>query len=127
MDRLKRNSLAFIALFACLGLTACLSPFVETSIVNHTGSTVRLIEVDYPSASFGTQQIADSETYHYRFQIQGPGKVKISYTGANNKVYKATGPELEKNQEGPLVITLEPDGKVVWAPQFKTAKTMLGW
>ena len=127
MDRLKRNSLAIAALFVCLGLTACRSPFVETSIVNHTGSTVKLIEVDYPSASFGTQQIANGGTYQYRFQIQGPGKVKISYTGANNKTYKVVGPELEMNQEGRLVITLENNGKVTWTPNLKAAKTVFGW
>ena len=127
MNRLRQNTLAIVALFVCLGLTACHSPFVKTSIANHTGNTVKLIEVDYPSASFGTQQIADNATYHYRFQIQGPGKVKISYTDEDNKVYKSTGPELIKNQEGSLLVTLEPDGKVTWVPELKTARTVFGW
>lgn len=127
MDRLKRNALALAALVVCLGLTACRSPYIQTSIVNHTGSVVQLIEVDYPNASFGTQQIAVNGTYHYRFQIQGPGKVTISYTGAKNKGYKSTGPELQKDQEGPLVVILEPEGKVAWTPKLKMAKTILGW
>ncbi|HUY81157.1 MAG TPA: hypothetical protein VMU92_05490 [Acidobacteriaceae bacterium] len=127
MDQLKRNSLVLAALVLCLGLTACHSPFVQTSIVNQTGSTVKLIEVDYPNASFGTQQIAENGTYHYHFQIQGPGKVKISYTGAKNNIYKSTGPELEKNQEGGLVITLEAGGKVTWTPTLKMAKTFFDW
>lgn len=127
MDRLKRNALALVALCVCLGLTSCHSPFVQTSIVNHTGSVVKLIEVDYPNASFGTQQIADNSAYHYRFQIQGPGPVKITYTGAKNKIYKATGPKLIQNQEGSLVITLEANGKVTWTPTLDMAKTIFGW
>ena len=127
MERLKRNTLALAALCLCFGLTACRSPFVQTSIVNHTGRSVSLIEVDYPDASFGTQQIASNETYHYRFQIQESGQVKISYTGADNKVYKSTGPKVEKNQEGPLVITLEPNGKIIWTPSLDMAKTIFGW
>ncbi len=127
MDRLKRNTLALAALCLCLGLTACRSPFVRTSIVNHTGSPAKLIEVDYPYASFGTQQIAGNTAYQYRFQVQGSGQVKISYTGAENKTYKSTGPNLEKGQEGALVITLEADGKVTWTPRLTMAKTFLGW
>ncbi|HTV04002.1 MAG TPA: hypothetical protein VME86_01445 [Acidobacteriaceae bacterium] len=95
--------------------------------MNHTGSVVKLIEVDYPNASFGTQQIAVDTAYHYRFQIQGPGLVKISFTGAKNKIYKATGPKLEKGQEGSLVIALETDGKVTWTPSLTKARTFFGW
>lgn len=127
MTRLKRNALSLAALCLSLGLTACQSPYVQTSIVNHTGSAVKLIEVDYPDASFGTDQIAVDSIYHYRFQVQDSGPVKISYTGADNKTYKATGPQVNKGQEGPLVITLEAGGKVTWAPTLKQAKTVFGW
>jgi hypothetical protein len=127
MKPLKTRLPALAAFLLCLSLTACRSPFVRTSIVNHTGSAVSLIEVDYPSASYGTQQIAANDTYHYRFQIQGPGPVKISYTGAGNKTYKAAGPDVDKGQEGSLTITLGPDGKVIWTPKLKAAKTVLGW
>ena len=127
MNPLKKTKFTLIVAVLCLSLTACRSPFVQTSIVNHTGSDAQLIEVDYPSASFGTQQIAQDSTYHYRFQIQGPGPVKITYTGTANKVYKSTGPNVEKGQEGSLVITLEPDGKVTWAPALSVAKAFFGW
>lgn len=127
MNPLKKIKFALAVLVLCLPLTACRSPFVRTAIVNRTGSQVQLIEVDYPSASFGTQQIADDSTYHYRFQIQGPGQVKITYTGAKNTIYKATGPKVEKGQEGSLVITLEADGKVTWTPSLTVAKSFFGW
>lgn len=127
MNPLKKIQIALAALLLSLPLTACRSPFVRTSIVNHTGSQVQLIEVDYPSASFGTQEIADNSTYHYRFQIQGPGQVKITYTGAKNKIYKSAGPAVEKGQEGSLTISLEADGKVTWTPSLTVVKGFLGW
>ncbi|MGC2604815.1 MAG: hypothetical protein WA419_04605, partial [Silvibacterium sp.] len=108
------------ALLACLSLSACHSAFVQTSIVNHTGKMVQLVEVDYPSASFGTQQIADNATYHYHFKIQGSGPVKITFTGDADKAYSATGPTLEPGQQGSLTITLESDGKVTWTPALSS-------
>ena len=109
-------------LVACLSLSACRSAFVRTAIVNHTGNAVRLIEVDYPSASFGTQQIADNETFNYRFKILDSGPVKISFTDANNTPRSSTGPTLTQGQQGSLIITLERDGKVTWTPELSAAK-----
>jgi hypothetical protein len=111
-----------IAFLTCLSLSACRSAFVQTSIVNHSGSEVQLIEVDYPSASFGTQQIANNATYHYRFKIQGSGPVKITYTGVGNKIHTVTGPDLTQGQEGTLIITIDNDGKVMWIPELMSSK-----
>ena len=110
------------ALLACLSLSACHSAFVQTSIVNHTGKTVQLVEVDYPSASFGTQQIADGATYHYHFKVQDSGPVKIAFTGDAGKTFSATGPTLEPGQQGNLTITLENDGKVTWTPALSSPR-----
>jgi hypothetical protein len=122
MTPLKKTCISSATLFACLFLLACRSAFVQTAIVNHSGNAVQLIEVDYPSASFGTQEIANNTTYHYRFKIQDSGPVKITFTGAGNKTYTATGPNLTQGQQGALVITLDADGKVTWAPELTTAK-----
>jgi hypothetical protein len=122
MIELKKVSFFCTALLACLSLSACQSAFVQTSITNHSGSAVTLVEVDYPSASFGTQQIDNSTTYHYRFKIQDSGPVKITFTGDSGKTYAAVGPTLSEGQQGSLMITLEPGGKVDWAPELVTAK-----
>ena len=117
------RTLALPALAAsCLCLGGCRSAFVQTAIVNHSGDKAQLIEVDYPSASFGTQQIADNATYHYKFKIQGSGPVKITFTGAENKIYTVTGPNLDQGQRGTLIITLDPSGKVSWTPELAVAK-----
>ncbi len=73
MLRFKKISAYATAFLACLSLSACKSAFVQTDIVNHTGSTVQVVEVDYPSASFGIQQIADNAAFHYHFQNPGFG------------------------------------------------------
>ncbi|MGC2161791.1 MAG: hypothetical protein WA634_07790 [Silvibacterium sp.] len=118
MITLKKPCICALAFLASLSLSACRSAFVQTAIVNHTGGEVQLIEVDYPSASFGTQQIANSATYHYRFKILDSGNVKISYTGADNKVYSVTGPNLTQGQQGTLAIVLDGNGKVTWTPKL---------
>lgn len=123
MIRLKALSIA-AAVAVCLSLAACHSPYVQTDIVNHSGSAIRLVEVDYPDASFGTQKVADGATYHYHFKILGenPGPVSITFTGVDNKVHTATGPVLKPGQQGTLTITLDGNGKVAWFPQLSSTK-----
>jgi hypothetical protein len=106
----------------CLTLAACRSAFVQTAIVNHTGGAVRLIEVDYPSASFGTEQIALDATYQYRFKIQDSGPVTISFTTADKKVHTSTGPTLTQGQQGSLAITLGVNGTVTWSPELSPSR-----
>jgi hypothetical protein len=110
------------ALFVCLGLCACHSPYVQTAIVNHTGGDVKLIEVDYPYASFGTQQLAENATFNYRFKILGSGPVKITFTGSDRQVHTATGPTLKLGQQGNLTMVLEGNEKVGWIPKLSPAK-----
>lgn len=118
MIRPKTASIAAAVLFVCLNLAACRSAFVQTAIINHTGGTVKLIEVDYPYASFGTQQIAANATYDYRFKILGSGPVKISFTGDDNKVHTSAGPTLHQGQQGNLTITLKSNAQVSWLPKL---------
>lgn len=122
MTRLRTVSL-LAALSICLVLSACRSPYVETSIINHTGGTARLIEVDYPGGSFGTQKIAEGGTYRYHFKIlDATGPLKITYTGEDHKVHSATGPVLDQGQQGSLTITLGANGGVAWSPQLNITK-----
>lgn len=120
------NRLAAIAsaVFLCLALAACRSPYVETTVTNQTGASVSLIEVDYPDASFGTQQIAGGQTFHYRFKILGPtpGPVKITFTTPGKKVHTATGPMLHPGQQGSLSISLKPDASVTWNPELSAPR-----
>lgn len=95
--------------------TGCHSAYVEATVTNHTASRISLVEVDYPSASFGTQNLMPGQQFHYRFKVLGSGPVKVTYTDAAEKEHKASGPSLREGNEGPLEIVIA-DGGVSWVP-----------
>ena len=106
-----------IALAVSAGsIAGCHSAFVNATVANRSGHPVRLVEVDYPSASFGTEELADGATFKYRFKVLGSGNAKISWTDSAQKDHNATGPALQEGDEGQLSVTLGPD-----APAWKTA------
>lgn len=100
----------FGALLGLLCLTGCKSPYVNATVENETGATVTLVEVDYPSASFGRETLTAGAAYPYRFKILGSGATKVSWTDAQRKDHTATGPELHEGQQGHLTITLTATG-----------------
>jgi hypothetical protein len=114
----RRTILATFLSGALLVTTACHSYHVDTTIENRTGSDIQLLEVDYPSASFGADRLAAGEVYHYRFQIRGSGPLKITYTGAAGKQIQIAGPTLAEGQQGQLEIVLLPAGKAQFTPQL---------
>jgi hypothetical protein len=107
---------------ALLGLAACRSAFIETTLRNDGDTPVRLIEIDYPSASFGAQSLAAHSVFHYRFKVQGEGPVTLSYTGADGRSHTATGPTLDEGQHGSLTVTIDPAGRVEWAESLIAAR-----
>lgn len=100
-----------LGLAAMVMLTACYSSHIEISVKNQTGAPVRLLEVDYPYASFGANSLAAGATYHYRIQVQGTGQVKVQYTAGDGHQPQIEGPSLVEKQEGTLEIVLLPGGK----------------
>ena len=96
------------ALLLCTA--GCHSPYIEATISNRTSEPLKLIEVDYPSASFGTQTLAPGKDFHYRFQVLGQGKMKLTYTDSANHEHKSEGPELKEGAEGPLTILVDREG-----------------
>jgi hypothetical protein len=91
-------------------LTGCKSPYITATVANHTGAAVALIEVDYPSASFGRDALAAGATYSYRFKIIGSGPTKVLWTDAAHHNHTSAGPDLHERQQGQLDITLTPAG-----------------
>lgn len=91
-------------------LCGCHSYHIETTVENRTGAAIQLLEVDYPSASFGTDSLAAGADYHYRIQIRGSGEIKVQYTSGAQQA-QITGPELFERQQGRLEIVLLPAGK----------------
>ncbi|MGA3262827.1 MAG: hypothetical protein ABSC47_02145 [Terracidiphilus sp.] len=110
--------LAAIVLTA-LGLAAgCHSYHVDTTVENRTGGAIQLLEVDYPSASFGANSLADGAIFHYRIQLRGSGPVKVQYTASDGRPAQIDGPELAERQQGRLQIVLLPGGKAEFHPQL---------
>jgi hypothetical protein len=104
-------------LAAVVLLAGCKSPYVSATVKNNTGAAVSLVEVNYPSASFGRESLAEGATYPYRFKILGRGTMKVSWTDAARNQHTANGPELHEGQQGSLAITLTPTG-AQWSDQL---------
>jgi len=110
--------LAAIVLTA-LGLAAgCHSYHVDTTVENRTGGAIQLLEVDYPSASFGANILAADAIFHYRIQLRGSGPVKVQYTAGDGRPAQIDGPTLTEPQQGRLEIVLLPGGRAEFHPQL---------
>jgi hypothetical protein len=113
----------FPALLApLLALTACHSYHVETTVENRTGAAIQLLEVDYPSASFGDDVLANGGVFSYRIQLQGSGALKVQYSidgdHSGPRQIQINGPTLAEKQEGKLEIVLLPGGKAEFHPEL---------
>jgi hypothetical protein len=113
-----KNSSIAIVLLAVLLFSACHSYHIDATIENRTGADIQLLEVDYPSASFGADHIASGATFHYRFQVRDSGPIKITYTGPDQKQVQIAGPTLVERQQGQIKIVLLPSGKAQFTPQL---------
>jgi hypothetical protein len=90
--------------------SGCKSPSIAAVVSNRSGAPITLIEVDYPSASFGHDALADGASFPYRFNIIGSGATKISWTDASRHNHISAGPELHEGQRGSLTIVITPGG-----------------
>ena len=124
---MKRSSriccrIEWLVLSACLGLmTACHSYHIEATVKNGTGGPISLLEVDYPSASFGADAVGASGEVHHRIQTRGNGPLKVQYTDGSGKQVQITGPTLYEGQEGRIEIDLQPNGKAEFHPVLNPA------
>ena len=99
-------------------MAGCHSYHVETTVENRTGAPIQLLEVDYPSASFGDNSLAAGAIFQYRIQLRGAGPVKVQYTTGDGHPVQIEGPALAERQEGRLDIVLLPGGKADFHPEL---------
>ncbi len=104
----RRAAIAGVAGFAMLATAGCHSAYIEATVKNASGANVSLVEVDYPSASFGRETLAAGAEYHYRFKVLGNGATKVLWTDAAHKEQTVPGPVLHEGDEGRLTVTLTP-------------------
>ena len=105
---------ASLLVLFCVAFAGCRSAFVSATITNQGSAPAKLVEVDYPSASFGVGAIAPGAQFRYRFKIQGDGPIKLQYTDASGKVQTGTGPDLHEGQQGSIDVLIDPSGKISW-------------
>lgn len=108
---------AIVLLLALVAATGCRSYHVSINVENRTGAAIQLLEVDYPSASFGADSLAPGGSLVYRIQVRGSAPVKVQYTAAGAQK-QISGPVLSEGDEGQLQIVLLPDGKADFSPQI---------
>jgi hypothetical protein len=101
---------AAAGMVALMAICGCASKYVQAAVRNQTGGAVTLVEVDYPSASFGKESLAAGAEYDYRFKILGSGPTKVLWTDANRVEHAISGPQLAEGQQGTLVVTLTANG-----------------
>jgi hypothetical protein len=103
---------------AASALAGCHSAYIDATVQNRTSAPISLVQVEYPSASFGTQTIAPGAEFKYRFKVLGSGEMKITWTDSKEHEKKAAGPTLHEGAEGALGIVVANDG-VHWQSPAK--------
>ena len=113
-----KTGVALLAGILLAVASACHSYHIEATIENHTGGTITLLEVDYPSASFGADTLAADASVHHRIQTRGSGPIGVQYTAAHGKTVLISGPTLYEDQNGSLEVILLPNGKAEFHPSL---------
>ena len=106
--RSRSRLIQTIALGGAITLSGCHSAYISATISNHTAAPIALVELDYPSASFGTQSLSPGADFHYRFKVLGSGPTTLLWTDAARHDHKSKGPDLREPDEGTLTIVLTP-------------------
>ena len=102
-----RRPSAIVAVTAlCVGLPGCHSHYIQATLTNSSNAPLNVVQVDYPSASFGIQKLAPGEAFHYRFKLLGSGPIKITFIDTQNHEHAVTGPSLNEGQEGTLDVAV---------------------
>jgi hypothetical protein len=111
-----------VLLLPLLIAASCRNYIVDVTVENRTGGTVKLLEVDYPNASFGVDSLAPGAVFHYRVQLQDSGPIKVMYADSQKHQSQSTGPTLHQGQKGQLEIILNPNGKTEFHPELNPPK-----
>jgi hypothetical protein len=112
----KRVGSALSASALLIVAAGCHSYHIEATVENRTGATITLLEVDYPTASFGADTLAVDQVFHHRIQTRDSGPISVQYTAGHGRQVLVTGPTLYEKQEGSIEIVLLPNGKAEFHP-----------
>jgi hypothetical protein len=107
---------AALGLLCLYAISGCHSDHIEATVQNHTGGTITLLEVDYPSASFGADTLAADGVFRHRIQTRGSGQISVQYAAEGGRAVQIKGPTLYEGQDGSIEIDLQPGGKAAFHP-----------
>jgi len=82
--------------------------------VRNQGADIHQLEVNYPNASFGRDQLASGASFDYPPKLIGSGPIKVTFTDSKGKSHTATGPTLKEGLRKTLVISIGEDESVVF-------------
>ncbi len=111
-----RKIAGMLLLLAAVPLAACHSSQLNVTVENRTGNTIRLLEVDYPNASFGSDTMSGGAVINTHIQITGKGPISVQYTSGEGHSVQNKGPQVADHEEGNLDILLLPGGKAEFHP-----------
>ncbi|MGH9590760.1 MAG: hypothetical protein ACRD25_10205 [Terracidiphilus sp.] len=114
----RLNTAWAMLLLPLLVAASCRNYLVLVTVENRTGGAINLLEVDYPSASFGVDALPAGAVFHYHVQLQDSGSIKVMYADGQKHRHQSTGPTLHQGQKGQLEIVLEPGGKTEFHPEL---------
>lgn len=103
-------SLAVPIASVAIAVSGCHSAFISATVSNRTSAPLSVVQIEYPSASFGVQSIAPGADFHYRFKVLGSGPMKITWTDNAEHEHKSTGPNLTEGTEGVMSVIVASDG-----------------
>jgi hypothetical protein len=112
----KKVGTALSASALLIVAAGCHSYHIDATVENRTGGTITLLEVDYPTASFGVDTLAADAVVHHRIQTRDSAPISVQYTAAHGRQVLVKGPTLYEEQEGSIQIVLLPDGKAEFHP-----------
>jgi hypothetical protein len=110
VTRLLYRTFSLLAVTALMAATACHSYHIDATVENRTGTPIQLLEVDYPSASFGADSLAAGHVFHYRIQLRGSGPLKVQYTAGGLQA-QIDGPSVAERQEGRSRLCCSPEAR----------------
>lgn len=122
----RRTSLiaALLLCSLCLLLASCKTRdrFINVSISNTGSQPIHDVEVQYPSASFGTTNIAPGATFHYKFKPTGDGNLQLNFVQADGKQHHEQGPAVHPGDSGDISLTIDGQANNTWDTKLKDSR-----
>ena len=113
MPRLNKL-IAMAGLAWALCLSGCRARMVTFKLVNTSAEPLSTIIVDYPSATFGKDQLAPGEVFSSTVKLTDTGAIKVQFVDASGTGHNYVGPVLHKDDLGSLEIKLSQTGAVAY-------------